>query len=60
MVRRIFGYLKNYPKRGYEINPQPLTIDSNYGKVQMKYGFLNQYSYFSAEVDDQFPEPLLD
>ena len=26
----------------------------------MKYGFGNQYSYFSEEIDEQFPEPLID
>ena len=39
LSRRIFVYLKKYPKRGYAINPQPLTINSNYEKVHMKYDF---------------------
>ena len=30
---RIFSYLNNYPKRGYVINPQTLTIDVDYEKV---------------------------
>ena len=59
LVKIRFGYLKMYPKRGYAINPQPLTIDDNYERVQMKYDFGNQYSYFSEEIDEQFPEPLL-
>ena len=44
LARRMFGYLKKYPKIGYEINPQPMTIDANYEKVQMKYYFGNQYA----------------
>ena len=26
----------------------------------MKYDFFNQYAYVSEEIDDQFPEPLID
>ena len=54
-LRRIFGYLNNYPKRGYATNPRPLTIDSNYYKVQMNYDFVNQYAYFSEDIDEHFP-----
>ena len=35
LARRIFGYLEKYPKRGYAMNSQPLTIDVDYEKVQM-------------------------
>ena len=41
----MFGCLNKYPNQGYDINPQPLT---------------NQYSYFREEINDRFPEPLLD
>ena len=44
MARRIFGYLKKYPKTGYEINPQPLNVDADYEKVQMKYDFVYHYA----------------
>ena len=60
LARIIFGYLKKYPKRGYAINQQPLTIDGNYEKVQMKFDFWNQYEYFSEEIGNQFPESILD
>ena len=40
----IFGYLKKNPIIGYAINPQPLTVDSNYEKFQMKYYSGNQYA----------------
>ena len=33
MYRRIFSHFKNYPKRGYVINPQTLTIDVDDEKV---------------------------
>ena len=60
MARRIFGYLNKYPKRGYSINPQPLTINADYEKVHMKYYFGNQYAYFNEDIYGWFPEPLLD
>ena len=31
-IGHLFGYLKKYPKIGYEINLQPLTIDAYYEK----------------------------
>ena len=60
MDRKIFGYFKKYPKRGYVINLQPLTVYANCEKFQMKYGFGNQYAYFSEDIDENFTEPLLD
>ena len=60
MDRKIFGYFKKYPKRGYVINLQPLTVYANCEKFQMKYGFVNKYSYFNEDIEDQFPEYLLD
>ena len=42
------------------MNPQPLTIGAYYEKVHMKYGFGNHYAHFSEEIDEQFPEPILD
>ena len=58
-ARRIFGYLNIYPKIGYAINPQPLTIDADYEKVHKKYDFLNHYEYFSEDIDEKFTEHLL-
>ena len=46
LVKKVFGYMKKYPKRGYAINTQPLTIDMEYNKVGMNIHFGNQYSYF--------------
>ena len=60
LAMRIFGYLKKYPKRGYTINPQPLTINVTYEKVQMKYYFVNQYLYFSEDINEHSTEPTLD
>ena len=42
LAKKVFGYLKKYPKRGYAINPQPLDIDMEYNKVDLKRGFVNQ------------------
>ena len=60
LAKMIFGYLENYPKRGCENNPLTLNIAVDYERIQMKYDFGNQYVYFSEEIDDQFPKPLLD
>ena len=60
LARRIFGYLKKYPKMWYAINPQPLTIDVDYEKVQMNHDLGNHYAYFSEDIDEQFLEPFLD
>ena len=60
LARKVFGYLKKYPKRGYAINPTPLKIDVQYEEVELKLSFGNQYSYFREEMDPRFPEPLFD
>ena len=51
--------MKKYTKQGYKINPQPLTIDSDYEKVYIKYDFGNNYEYFIENIDEKFTEPLL-
>ena len=40
----LFVYLNKYLRRGYAINPQPLTIDMEYENVELKMDFGNQYS----------------
>ena len=52
--------MKKYPKLGYAINPQTLTIHVDYNKVQIKYDFGNKYAYFIEYIDEQFLEPLRD
>ena len=60
LSRRIFGYLKNYPKRGYVINPHPMDIDVAYEKVHIKYYFGNKYAYFIEDIDENFLNLSLD
>eukprot|EP00957_Ditylum_brightwellii_P151629 11547143-Ditylum_brightwellii.AAC.1 len=60
LVKRIFRYLKKYPKGGYAINPNPLRIDVEYKKVKVKLNFGTQYSYFREEIDPRFPKPLFE
>ena len=60
LTRRMFGYLKNYPKIGYAIEPQPLTIDADYEKVQMSYYVVNKFVYFSEDIDENFLETTVD
>ena len=59
LARKIMGYLKKYPKRGYTINPQPPKISGEYQEVQLKKDFGNQYHYFTEDIDPRFPEQLL-
>ena len=42
------------------MNPQPLTIDVEYEKVQMKHDFGSQEVYFNDNIDEHFTELLLD
>jgi hypothetical protein len=60
LARKIFGYLRKYPSRGYVINPDPPTFDLEYQKVNLQQDFGGQYHYFKEEIDPRFPEPLLD
>eukprot|EP00957_Ditylum_brightwellii_P132316 10089130-Ditylum_brightwellii.AAC.1 len=60
LARKIFGYLKKYPKREYVINPTLLRLDLDYQKVDLKLDFGTQYSYFEEELDPMFPETLLE
>jgi hypothetical protein len=60
LARKVFGYLKKYPKHGYAINPTPLKMDVQYEEVELKLSFGNQYSYFREEMDPRFPEPLFE
>eukprot|EP00957_Ditylum_brightwellii_P028930 2185603-Ditylum_brightwellii.AAC.3 len=58
LAKRLFGYLKKYPKRGYAINPNPLKIVGEYKRVKVKLNSGTQYSYFREEINPRFPEPL--
>jgi hypothetical protein len=60
LARKVFGYLRKYPKRGYIINPEPPNIDASFEEVKVRPDFGGQYSYFREEMDPRFPEALLD
>ena len=59
-ARRVMGYLRKFPRRGYVINPDPPHFDPIYEKVEVKCDFGNQYNYFHEDIDSKFPPPLLD
>jgi hypothetical protein len=59
LARKIFGYLRKYPNRGYVINPDPPKIDLKYETVTLQQDFGGQYHYFKEELDPRFPKPLL-
>ena len=60
LSKRVFGYMNKYPKQGHDINLQPLTINMEYKRVELKIFSGNQYSYFQEEIGDRFPDPLFD
>ena len=39
LTNKVFLYLKMYPNQGYAINPQPLTLNSEYKKVDLNMDF---------------------
>ena len=41
--------MKKYPKRGYALNPQPLTIYMEYDKLELNIYYGKQYLYFQEE-----------
>ncbi|MGH7955023.1 MAG: reverse transcriptase domain-containing protein [Gloeomargaritales cyanobacterium] len=57
LAKKIFGYLKKYPKLGYFINPESPRVEIQFEKVEPDFG--HQYDYFVEELDPRFPEPLL-
>jgi hypothetical protein len=59
LAKKVFGYLRKYPKRGYMINPEPPQIDAPYDVVQLKQDFGGQYLYFHEDMDPRFPTPLI-
>jgi len=60
MAKKVLGYLKKYPKRGYVVNPEPPIISAEYQKMEIVQDFGGQYSYYTEDLDPRFPEPLLD
>jgi hypothetical protein len=58
-ARKIFGYLREYPNKGYTVNPESPKISSQYETVSLKQDFGGQYHYFKEDIDPRFPEPLL-
>eukprot|EP00957_Ditylum_brightwellii_P110496 8427787-Ditylum_brightwellii.AAC.1 len=59
LAQKLLGYLKKYPKRGYAINPNPLILDADYEKVELKLDFGNQYGYFHEDIYEMFPDPVM-
>ena len=60
-ARRIMGYLRKFPRRGFVINPDPPRFHPIYQNVEVKPpDFGNQYDYFHEDINARFPPPLLD
>ena len=61
LAKKILGYLKKYPRKGFVINPAAGTFTTNdYDDVKCTQDFGNQYHYFKEEIDPQFPKPLVE
>ena len=58
-ARRVMGYLRKFPRRGYVINPESPHFDPIYENVEVHCDFGNQYNYFNEDIDSRFPPPLL-
>ena len=56
-IRKIFGYLKKYPNRGFVINPQDFNPIPSNEKLEPDFG--NQYADFSEEIDEKLPVPKM-
>ena len=56
-TKKILGYLKKYPKRGYIIDPRDPIVNVEYKTVIPDFG--NQYSDFVEETDLRLPKPLM-
>jgi hypothetical protein len=53
------GYLRKFPRRGYNVNPNPPKFDMDMDKVKLNQDFGNQYHYFTKNLDPRFPEALV-
>ena len=60
LAKKLYGYLKKYPKKGYYINADPPKIDLEFATATINDDYGHQYSYFKEDIDPRFPEPLMD
>ena len=60
LARKVFGYLKKYPKKGYVVNHESPIMDPEYENAKFENkDFGNQYSYFKEDIDPRFPPPFI-
>ena len=59
LARMVMGYLNNFPRKQYTVNPRPPKFDMDMDKVKLNQDFVNQYHYFSKDIDSRFPEALV-
>ncbi|MGH3054901.1 MAG: reverse transcriptase domain-containing protein, partial [Gaiellaceae bacterium] len=57
LAKKLFGYLKRFPKKGYFVNAKSPIVTTKYEDIRQDFG--NQYDYFTEEMDPRFPIPLL-
>ena len=53
----MLGYLKKYPKKGYDIDPSP--FQANFPSNKVEHNFNHQNDYFKEHADPRFPDTLL-
>ena len=56
-TKKILGYLKNYTKRGYIVDPRDPIVNAEYKTIIPDFG--NQYSDFVEEDDPRLPIPKM-
>ena len=59
LARKVMGYLRKFPRRGYTVNSSTPKFDMDMDKVKLNQDFGNQYHYFTEDIDPIFPEALV-
>ena len=59
LARKVFGYLRKYPRKGHVINPTPPVVDKKHENVELNHDFGYQCHCFQEDLDPQFPDPLV-
>ena len=59
LAKKMLGYLKKYPKRGYVINSTPLDMGNTLEKIMAPKAYWGRFSYFKEDISPIFSTPLL-
>eukprot|EP00957_Ditylum_brightwellii_P149379 11377452-Ditylum_brightwellii.AAC.1 len=48
LAKRLMGYVKKYPKRGYAINPMPLNLNIKFNSNHLIYKMTDSIAYLDV------------